>query len=243
MADPPSHLTQEVLRLFDAKAPAWPSKYTPRGRLMHRLTRLTAAVAYCVPTGSRVLDLGCGTGELARVIAAAGMHTTGCDISPVMLYHAASADPNGMIRWVQLDPDWRKLPFEDGSFHAVVLSSVLEYVEDPAAVLRECRRVLCADGTVLCTVPDPFHPVRWLELAARVVTRVPTVGAVGGRCHRLDPYLTYLRVSHQRHSGWWWNVAAMHSGLWPAVLKSPSGQRLPLRLLAFHRQDDYREVE
>ena len=110
-----------------------------------------------------MLDLGCGTGELARHLAAAGLRVTGCDISAEMLARLPRPIPTGAVEWVPLDPGWQTLPFESASFDAVVAASVLEYVDEPAAVLRECARVLRPGGVVLCTVPDLTHPVRWLE--------------------------------------------------------------------------------
>jgi ubiquinone/menaquinone biosynthesis C-methylase UbiE len=182
MTNRTANIATQVRRLFDAKAAAWPSKYTPDGRLVGRLTRLSGAVAYGVPAGGSVLDLGCGTGELAGAIAAAGMQVTGCDISREMLRRAAAADPAHTVGWVQLDPGWRRLPFEPETFDAVVAASVLEYVDEPTAVLRECSRVLRPGGSMLCTVPDPHHPIRWLEWLLGVAARVPLVRAA---CNRL----------------------------------------------------------
>ena len=140
MTDRTADVAVQVRQLFDAKAAAWPAKYTPSGRLAGRLTRLADAVTYHVSAGGSVLDLGCGTGELAGTIAAAGLRATGCDISPEMLHLAVASDPAGTVGWVQLDPAWQVLPFASETFDAVVAASVLEYVDEPAAVLRECRR-------------------------------------------------------------------------------------------------------
>jgi SAM-dependent methyltransferase len=228
-----------VRQLFDAKAAAWPSKYAQDGRLVGRLNRLASAVSYHVPAGASVLDLGCGTGELAAAIAAAGMRVTGCDISPEMLHRAAAAGPSGpsgAVGWVQLDPAWRRLPLRSGAFDAVVASSVLEYVHDPTAVLRECGRVLRPGGVVLCTVPDPRHPVRRLERLLEVAARIPLARSAGRRWPRLDNYLTYLRISRQRHSSRWWHAAAARADLLDVRYAANSAERSPLRLLTFQRR-------
>jgi SAM-dependent methyltransferase len=235
VADRTADTAVQVRQLFDAKAAAWPSKYAPSGRLAGRLTRLSGAVTYYVPAGGSVLDLGCGTGELARAIAAAGMRATGSDISPEMLNRAASADPSGAVDWVQLDPGWGRLPFQSKTFDAVVAASVLEYVDDPVAVLRECRRVLRPGGFVLCTVPDPRHPMRWMEWLLGLPARVPLMRSAGRRRPRLDGYLTYLRISRQRHSSRWWHAAAARVGLLDARRLADSSERSPLRLLTFRR--------
>ena len=232
-----------VQQLFDDKAAAWPSKYAPGGRLSGRLAQLTEAVTRHVPPGGRVLDLGCGTGELVASLAAAGICVVGCDISPQMLDRAAASATgvaDGAMSWVRLDPGWQILPFGAGSFNAVVAASVLEYVAEPATVLRECRRVLRPGGTVLCTVPDPSHPTRWLEWLLAIAAR-PPVTTMARQGHRLSDYLTYLQVSRHRHRARWWSAVAAHVGLRAVASGGDATRRTPLRLLALERPDSTRE--
>jgi len=238
MANRSTDVALQVREFFDAKAAAWPSKYVPNGRLAARLTRLTDALSHYVPAGGKVLDLGCGTGDLAISLAAAGLQVTGCDISPEMLHQATSAESAGEIDWVQLEPAWERLPFGPESFDTVVTSSVLEYVDDPPAVLRECRRVLRPGGLVLCTVPDLRHPVRWLEWLVGGVARESVVRAASRGPSRLAGYLTYLRVSQQRHSLSWWQAAAARAGLPDGRDFPDSTECAPLRILTFHRSAD-----
>jgi ubiquinone/menaquinone biosynthesis C-methylase UbiE len=226
----------QVRGLFDAKAAAWPSKYVPGGRLAGRLARLAGAVTDHVPVGGNVLDLGCGTGELAISLATSGMRATGCDISPEMLRIAAKTDGSSqVVDWVELEANWRVLPFRAGAFDAVVASSVLEYVDEPVAVLRECHRVLRPGGIVLCTVPDPRHPMRWLEWLADLVAQWRVVRAAGRPWPRLDAYLTYLDISQQRHFPRWWHATAALAGLLEVRYPSGSAERSPLSMLTFRR--------
>ena len=227
--------SHQVRQLFDAKASGWQAKYGPDGRLTGRLNKLADAVGYHVPAGGRVLDLGCGTGDLARHLASAGLHVTGCDISANMLSRAAASDPRGVIELRRLDPMWRTLPFPAGRFDAVVTSSVLEYVNSPAVVLAECARVLRPGGVMLCTVPDLTHPVRWLEGLARLAARVPWVRHAGQRWPRLGRYLTYLNISRQRHTAGWWKSAAARAGLITIPRSADETEHSALRLFTFQR--------
>lgn len=230
-----------VSRLFEAKARTWPAKYAAGGRLAGRLDSLTATLRAFLPAGGRLLDLGCGTGELARAAAAGGARVTGCDIAARMLGVAAELDPGGAVEWVRLDPGWQALPFPARSFDVVVASSVLEYVADPAAVLRECGRVVRPGGFVVCTVPAVGHPARWLEALARPLAGAVCVAAAGRRWPRLDGYLAYLRLSRHRHSAGWWRRTAGQAGFEPvrATSRAGVGARCSgpssLRLLALTR--------
>jgi SAM-dependent methyltransferase len=235
MTDPSPATSTRVRELFDAKAAAWPDKYAPGGPLRRRLGRLAGTVAYHVPAGGTVLDLGCGSGELTAAIAAAGLRATGCDISAEMLGVAAAADGHRGAGWVQLDPGWQVLPFRSAAFDAIVASSVLEYVDQPLAVLRECRRVLRPGGIMVCTVPDLRHPVRWLEALAGTAARVPAVGAACAGRPPLDGYVEYLRCSVHRRPARWWHALALLAGLCPVSCTHDGALASPLRTLTFHR--------
>jgi SAM-dependent methyltransferase len=229
-----------VRTLFEAKAAGWPAKYAANGRLSERLIQVAGAVRGVVPQGSDLLDLGCGSGELARQLAAAGYRVTGCDIAPAMLRKAVTADTGHTVSWVQLEYRWQLLPLASASLDAVVSASVLEYIRDPGAVLAECARVLRPGGVLVGTVPDVTHPVRWLEWPLRAAARTPRVttafSAAMGLPRPMVQYLTYLRVSCQRRPLGWWYSVARRSGLEP--LRMPRMPRNPLRLLVFTRPTD-----
>jgi methionine biosynthesis protein MetW len=95
-------------------------------------------VARMVPAGSRVLDLGCGDGDLlAELIASRGCRGQGVEVSREALHACVERG----VPVVEADID-RGLPeFEDGSFDVVVLSQTLQAVHRPALALREVTRV------------------------------------------------------------------------------------------------------
>lgn len=231
---PPDLQAEQARRLFDAKAATWAAKYRPDGRLAGRRRQFAAELGSRLAEGSRVLDLGCGTGDLARQLAAAGFRATGCDIAPEMLRRAAAADRRGTVTWTSLESGWQQLPWETATFDAVIAASVLEYTRAPGLILRECARVLRLGGFLICTVPDPAHPIRWVEAAARLACRCPGMPIAAKRWSRLDQYLTYLGTSTQRHPVHWWYEAAQRAGLWSAA--APPGS--PLRLLIFQRRSE-----
>jgi ubiquinone/menaquinone biosynthesis C-methylase UbiE len=107
----------------------------------------------------RALDLGCGDGRLTTELDAAEL--TAADVSQVALERARLRLPDARV--VELEPD-APLPFEDGSFEAVLLAETIEHVRDVQLVLSEVRRVLAPGGTLALTTPAtaplarPEHP-------------------------------------------------------------------------------------
>jgi SAM-dependent methyltransferase len=95
---------------------------------------------------SRAVDLGCGTGTLARMLASGGATVTGVDPDPHMLRVARAKDPDGRVDWRLGYSD----AIEPGSAELAVMSGHVAQVftEDDAwlAVLRDLRRALVPGG-------------------------------------------------------------------------------------------------
>ncbi len=182
-----------VQRMFDRIAPV----YDAMNRVMtagldRRWRALTVRGA--VRPGDRVLDACCGTGDLALAASAAGAgRVVGVDFSERMLERARRKAP--LLEWVQADV--LALPFEDGSFDAVVVGFGIRNVEDLERALRELRRVLAPGGRVGILeitrprgVLAPFYRV-WFD---RIV---PLLGRLlpGGEAY------SYLPASVRRFPG------------------------------------------
>lgn len=102
-----------------------------------------------VPPGSRMLDVGCGSGDILVLAAERGLQVTGVEFAPEAVAYAREA--RGLdVRQGTLE-DAR---FEDASFDVVTMWHVLEHVPDPVGTLREVRRVLKPGGAVVVQVPN-----------------------------------------------------------------------------------------
>jgi len=92
--------------------------------------------------GTRLLDVGCGTGELLAEAAARGVTAAGADVAPGMVARARRAAPAADVRVA----DAEDLPWPDGAFGVVTAVNVLHLADDPAAAVAEASRVLAPGG-------------------------------------------------------------------------------------------------
>jgi ubiquinone/menaquinone biosynthesis C-methylase UbiE len=98
--------------------------------------------------GSRVLDLGCGTGRFALPMAnRLHFRVFGVDSSREMLARAREKDSEGVVAWDCQDA--QDLTYQDASFDVIFMSHLLHHVDSPTRVISECKRVLCNSGVVL----------------------------------------------------------------------------------------------
>jgi ubiquinone/menaquinone biosynthesis C-methylase UbiE len=100
-----------------------------------------------------VLDLGCGTGQLAHRLRLTNAHArvVGCDFSAGMLRAARARDRR--VAWVQGDA--LHLPFARAAFDAVVSTQAFHWFPDQAAALQEIARVLRPGGAFVLTAVRP----------------------------------------------------------------------------------------
>ncbi|MDX3246450.1 MULTISPECIES: class I SAM-dependent methyltransferase [unclassified Streptomyces] len=140
---------QRAARVFDALGAAYEKAFAHAEAHHRSLEWLLGRLA----PGSRVLDVGSGTGRpTAETLARAGHRVLGVDVSPVMVDLAARQVPQATFRCV----DVRELPLEDGSFDAVcVYFSLLQLErEQQSALIGRLARALRPGGSlVLATVP------------------------------------------------------------------------------------------
>ncbi|HUA17815.1 MAG TPA: methyltransferase domain-containing protein [Bryobacteraceae bacterium] len=91
--------------------------------------------------GQRILDLGCGTGQLTAQIAQSGADVTGLDASPVMLEEARKNYPN--LKFVFADAAGFRLP---GAFDAVFSNAALHWVKDASGAAQSISQALLPGG-------------------------------------------------------------------------------------------------
>jgi ubiquinone/menaquinone biosynthesis C-methylase UbiE len=168
---------QRAAAVFDALGATYEKAFAHSEAHLASLEWLLGQLA----PGSRILDVGSGTGRpTASTLAAAGHEVLGVDVSAVMVDLAARQVPQAVFRHA----DIRELPLERGSFDAVcVYFSLLQMTRaEQSEVLGRLARALRPGGSlVLATVPADVEdlaiefmgqPVRATSFAAEDVVAV-----------------------------------------------------------------------
>jgi MPBQ/MSBQ methyltransferase len=127
----------------------WDEDYRSRGQLWGG----SPAPLPDIPAGSRVLEIGCGSGKTISALVHRSCHITAVDFSE----KAVAMTRRVMIRYHEGDAgvaDARNLPFRDNAFGCVVARHVIGHMrrDDRMAVAREAARVLQPGGRLMLGV-------------------------------------------------------------------------------------------
>jgi SAM-dependent methyltransferase len=162
-----------LTRSFDRLAPTWEGRISDE-----RGAPVKAALGGLAEPPATVLDLGTGTGRVARIVAEAWPQTkvVGADVSPGMIDEARRL--GGNIHYDVADAS--RLPYEDGAFELVTLSNMIPFFDELARVTAPGGSVIVAytmgDRTPIYV---PFERVR-AELERRGFTHVADFDAGTG---------------------------------------------------------------
>ena len=118
-----------------------------------------------------VLEVACGTGILTRRLRdslAPAVRLVATDLNPGMLAFAQSKfSESENLEWQEADAG--ALPFDDGSFDAVVCQFGLMFVPDKESAMRECHRILSSTGVFLFNVWDSIERNPFGQIAHRTI--------------------------------------------------------------------------
>ncbi len=144
-----------------------------------RLARAQRDIAARIQAGWRVLDIGCGTGTLAVMMASRGAQVTGVDISPPMLSVAhekvRTAGLQERVTLRELGVTELDTAFPDGSFDAVTSSLAFSELSDDEVTyaLRQAHRLLRPAGLLM--ICDEVRPDSLAGRMGAGLVRLPFV--------------------------------------------------------------------
>ena len=172
-ANDPVRTKDDVATAFDGKAGRYRDE---REREYGFMVQRRLVLDMIAGRGGRALEVGCGSGGIARDLVERGYAVAGIDISPAMAKTAAARiaiDSDGFagvrVAGGRLSgerltgarfacADVERLSFPDASFDLVIGMGFLEYLPDPARSCAEIRRVLKPGGEAILTVPTSVSP-------------------------------------------------------------------------------------
>jgi SAM-dependent methyltransferase len=140
-------------RQFDMLAPVWDARRTPEA-----FATIAPALDRIGTSPARVLDLGTGTGSVARILAQRfpNADIVGVDLSPRMIGEARARTDAPNVRYDVADA--QHLPFADGAFDLVVLANVIPFFDELARVVASGGHVLFSfsggAGTPIYVTPE-----------------------------------------------------------------------------------------
>lgn len=230
--------TSDAAAFFDRTARRFSANYGAAAAFEERLAvwrRAIDDVLPTLPTGAPCLDLGCGDGTLSLLAADRGIPTVGFDRSTAMLDLARrKAGTQGLAD--RVDFVRAALPLIDnveqecrGAAGLVLCSSVIEYIDDPAALLRQIARLLRPGGTLLLSLPNVDSIYRICErLVARLAPRRDSYVHYQRHRLRVNDIVDVLqqegvRVVHEQRFAlpaqrWTEPVVGPHRGRWLATM-------------------------
>jgi len=136
-----------------------PGQRVTEGQLSEFYTRYRFASTYC--RGKAVLEVACGGGQGLRYLARVAQRVVGTDIDPRATRMSAYYCRDWINIAIQL-ADAHLLPYKRNIFDVVILFDTIYFLHNPDQFIREARRTLKDDGTLLISSVNPkwsdFNP-------------------------------------------------------------------------------------
>lgn len=148
---------------------------------------------YCQP-GAKVLDIGCGNGNIARGIGSLGYHVTGIDFSENAVRYAKSKN---MLPNVDFKVCSAEQVTDGDQFDAVICSEVLEHLHNPGGLMNTIAKILRPGAILIATVPNGVGP---RELLVTRPVQKMTKSWMGGLINQSKKMLGYSNSTVQSQS-------------------------------------------
>ena len=104
-----------------------------------------------VPSGSKVLEIGVGSGRLANLLSIRKKCRVYCVEKDAAM---AGIARNKCVEILNMDIETEELPYERGAFDCIILGNVLEHMKNPTKILANLKKYLSDNGFIIYSVPN-----------------------------------------------------------------------------------------
>jgi ubiquinone/menaquinone biosynthesis C-methylase UbiE len=155
-----------------------------------------------IPFGSDVIDVGCGTGQLACFLGLKDRRVFGVDYSVHSLEHAQSPKDKFNLKNVQFQREnILQLSLPDESFDYVFCNGVLHHTSDPYAGFRHLVRITRPGGFILVGLYNTYG--RLMLHVRRRVVRLRLKFDTGAKDRALQKQLVRIDADSEKRRTWW----------------------------------------
>lgn len=120
-----------------------------------RLDFIVAQTSKHPVAGTKVLDIGCGNGNIALALGSLGYNVTGIDVDETSVQTASAQNKFPNVTFKVSDANSFSINDE---YDVVICSEVLEHLTTPSELVQSAYRILKPGGTMIVTVPNGFGP-------------------------------------------------------------------------------------
>jgi|JFJP01.1.fsa_nt_gi 2-polyprenyl-3-methyl-5-hydroxy-6-metoxy-1,4-benzoquinol methylase len=136
---------------------------------LKRLEFIYKTVSEKIPKGGKILEIGCGIGNISRQLGHYGYNVTGIDSDPLSIVYATLKNTKSNVQFINKSAE--DYAGNENSFDAIICSEVLEHLVSPDSIIKHANKILKGDGIFLVTVPNGrgprelliTRPVIWLR--------------------------------------------------------------------------------
>ena len=157
---------------------------------------------------SKIADIGCGPGLLARDLSKMGFKGAGLDSSNNMINTAVDIfkDVGDENKWRFQVGDAENTPFKDNEFNVVVASGLIEYMDEDEKLLRELNRITLIDGLLIINIVNSWGYATCLNDLTKYLKKIPGVMTALSRIRRAILSSEYgaddLGFTPRKHNFW-----------------------------------------
>ena len=134
--------------------------------------------------GARLLDIGCGVGQVVAQLTREGFEAHGVDVSAPNIERTQAFTDRCLLY------DGNRLPYPDGNFQRVGALNVVEHVQDPEGFIAEAVRVCAPGGRIILSSPNFLRFLGWRDYH-------PRMRGLGNKWHNLQGLLARRQAMRQ----------------------------------------------